>query len=356
MKERILFVCVGQAGGNIGQLLAKKGYITYYINTSYDDLSTIKADSTFKYHVPGASGCNHDRQKAISYTKQFYQNIIDSIETKFPVQDIIFFVFSLGGGTGSGISPVLLDLLSQKNPHKTYGAIVVMPSSDESLKIQVNALECYKQLMSVEGLKNLYVLDNHKSTNIFEINQRFVELFDDFMNITNPDKRGIIDNAEINTILNTRGNVFIGKIKELSSLQLDFHKENEETPIVSFSWILDNYIDNSIFTQFQPGCRYLAISTANDIDIKIIEKRFGKPLDIFRGYNDTHNLIIAAGMPFPKFALKKLADTVKKEQKNIYVEEDNFNIDIPKLKFDFNKPKKEENKNVDFDSIFKKYM
>ena len=41
MKEKIAFVAIGQAGGNIGQLLEEKGFNVLYLNTSEEDLATL---------------------------------------------------------------------------------------------------------------------------------------------------------------------------------------------------------------------------------------------------------------------------------------------------------------------------
>lgn len=42
MKNKIGFIAVGQAGGNIGQQFEKRGYPVLYINTSQEDLDTLK--------------------------------------------------------------------------------------------------------------------------------------------------------------------------------------------------------------------------------------------------------------------------------------------------------------------------
>ena len=50
MKNKIAFVAVGQAGGNIGQLFEQKGYNVLYINTSQEDLDTLEK-AKFKYSM-----------------------------------------------------------------------------------------------------------------------------------------------------------------------------------------------------------------------------------------------------------------------------------------------------------------
>ena len=52
MKNKIAFIAVGQAGGNIGQLFERRGYTVLYINTSQEDLDTLEK-AKFKYHIRG---------------------------------------------------------------------------------------------------------------------------------------------------------------------------------------------------------------------------------------------------------------------------------------------------------------
>lgn len=191
MKERILWIGVGQCGGNFTKIFEDNGYFTFNINASYDDLRTL--DSKHYFHIVGATGCNKDQQKALEYAQDYYNTIITMINNKFPQQDIIFFVYSSDGGTGGGISPVILDLISQENPNKFYGATIILPKiSIPSIVSQHNALLSYKHTTEVEGLKTLFVLDNNKRDDIFSINKEFFDLFDSFINITTPMKKVIL--------------------------------------------------------------------------------------------------------------------------------------------------------------------
>ena len=78
MKDRIGFVAVGQAGGNIGRLFEDKGYSVLYLNTSDEDLETI--DGVHKYHISGGEGCNKDRDKAKQLVVDDFDNIAERIE------------------------------------------------------------------------------------------------------------------------------------------------------------------------------------------------------------------------------------------------------------------------------------
>jgi hypothetical protein len=331
MVERILFVCIGQAGSNIGKLFNDLNYNCLFINTSYEDLETI--DAKHKLHIVGAFGCNKDRQKALNYAKDYYDTIINVIDTKFPQQDIVYFIFSLGGGTGSGLSPIILDIMTHKNPNKNYGAIVILPSTKESIKSQINAVEAYKQVTNIESLRSLYVLDNNNNMDKFEINKKFVNLFDKFVNVTNADARGLIDRAEVETMLTCKGNSIISD---------------------DINAIVNKQYNNNIFTQYEYGCKYIGMSISSNIDINEIESSLGTPLDTFVGYGD-RNLIISTGMSYPHKRIEQLLNIINAKQNDIPIIHDTLNIQIPKIKnnYDFKETKPEEK--ISFSKLFAKY-
>jgi cell division GTPase FtsZ len=281
MKERIAFICIGQAGGNVGKEFVSRGYFCHFINTSNEDLRSLtNVKDEFKFHIPSAQGCNKDRRKALMYAKDYYSNITNVIDSTFPMQDIIFFVFSLGGGTGSGISPAILDYMSKKNPHKHYGAIVILPSLDEPIKAQINALEAYQQLYKIGNLKTVFELDNENGDR-FAINKNFVDMFDRLVNITKPDERGVIDGAELEQLLTCKGSAIMAYL---------------DVPYVLGNRIEDSIENSKVFTRHKRGCQYIGLSLYNDMKPALVEELFGTPLDMYIGYNDNRNFVIATGM------------------------------------------------------------
>lgn len=88
MKNKIAFVAVGQAGGNIGQLFEQKGYNVLYINTSQEDLDTLEK-AKFKYHIPNGEGCNKDRRKAKQLVIDDFDQIAAEIEAKIKSELIL---------------------------------------------------------------------------------------------------------------------------------------------------------------------------------------------------------------------------------------------------------------------------
>ena len=81
MKDKIAFVAIGQAGGNIGQLFEERGFSVLYLNTSEEDLLTLE-DAKFKYHITGGEGCNKDRRKAKQLVIDDYDSIATEMDAK----------------------------------------------------------------------------------------------------------------------------------------------------------------------------------------------------------------------------------------------------------------------------------
>lgn len=333
-SNRLLFIGIGQCGNNIVNEFESKGYNTFAINTSELDLKTVNVAN--KFRIPGALGCARDRKKALSYLSKNYNKIFNEISNKFEEQDIIYLVFSLGGGTGSGISPLLLDAFSRKYQDKKFGAIVVTPSTEESIQCKINSIEAYNELIKIPNLKSVFILDNNTRGNKLDINVEFAKTFDSIVNMAIPNKKGVIDEYELEKLLTCTGNSIIMKFNSTDC-----------TPDTIGSY-------NSIFLDYDKGCKYMGVSTVEDFDINILENEFGKPTDVFKGYNDKDNIVIVSGINFPMKYFKSLDKEIEEfnkqeKEKTISVE----TIDTSKYRSsNLNHAIIED---LDFDELLKNY-
>ena len=131
LSKDFAFIAVGQAGGNVGSLFEAAGHTVLYINTSQEDLDTLESVQ-HKYHIDGAEGSANDRNRS----KELIISNWDEIE--FWINEIIkekyiFVIFSAAGGTGSGVSPMLMEYLICNEPDRYIGAITILPDKTESL-------------------------------------------------------------------------------------------------------------------------------------------------------------------------------------------------------------------------------
>lgn len=56
LKNDIRFLCVGAAGANVGQMMNRKGFKTYYVNLAKQDLDLINSPN--KLHIPNGEGAS----------------------------------------------------------------------------------------------------------------------------------------------------------------------------------------------------------------------------------------------------------------------------------------------------------
>ncbi len=296
MKDKIAFVAIGQAGGNIGQLFEERGFSVLYLNTSEEDLLTLE-DAKFKYHITGGEGCNKDRRKAKQLVIDDYDSIATEMDAKIKA-DIIFVVFANGGGTGSGAGPMLCDLLIDDG--KTVGAVTVLPALDESIKSHVNAYECFSELTKIDGLSACFILDNENG-NKLDLNKEFVEDFTAFVEI--PDKiqsvEGNIDKAEIQETLKAHG---MAVVLQSSPDSADVIKK----------------IQSNVFAPIEPDrvVKYITAAMSSEARMADIEKALGVPIDTFQTLS-SGTVLCASGLSFPQTRLDLIYERIDENRETI---------------------------------------
>jgi hypothetical protein len=301
MKNSIGFIGVGQAGGNICHLFEAQGFHVMYINTSQEDLRTLNG-AKWKHHIAGGEGTAKDRKLAKTLLMDSFQDVTGEVFERMAGIEFIFVVFSAGGGTGSGISPMLIDVLSQELPDKNIGAITILPAASELIKTQSNAYECFGELSSLESLRATFVMDNNGRRDKLATNDVFVSLFNSMLDIpSNVNRRGSIDAAEIKRLLRTPGCMYISRLP----------KANSSTAKLCESF------SNGIFAPIEPdgSVSYIALSAASEIDTEILFKRVGRPIELFQGYNQSETICVLSGI---SYSADRLAGIKKQiiEEKN----------------------------------------
>ena len=293
MKKKIGFIAIGQAGGNIGRLFEERGFSVLYLNTSKEDLQTLK-NVKHTYHIAGGDGCHKDRLTAKRLVAEDFENISREIQEKLNVP-ILYVIFSSGGGTGSGCGPMLIDLLAEEIAERTdgglVGAITVIPDEKESVKAQINCYECFTELMAIDGIASTLAVDNAKGDKL-SLNRQFVSAFMDFIAIPDQcrDERGNIDKAEIEEALRAKGMLVITKVPV---------RDNTTAAV------LGSFREN-IFAPIEPDrvIRYIALAAAGTVDVDAVYKEVGIPVDVFQTYSDKTTICCLSGLNYPKTRLE----------------------------------------------------
>lgn len=296
MRNKIAFIAIGQAGGNIGREFEKKGFQVLYLNTSKEDLETLK-EAKHKYHIKGGEGCNKVRKKAKMLLSEDFESIFEEIQQKLHAE-MYFVVFSSGGGTGSGAGPMLIDLLSDEG--KTVGAVTILPSKSDSLKAHINSYECFKELTAIEQMASCFIIDN-EVTDKMTSNRIFADSFDRFVNI--PEKfhseLGNIDTAEIMETLRTRGVAKVIARPQVGANYLDALKDNVFAP------------------NEERTVKYIAAVLPETAKMEDIVKEVGTPVDIFQTPGKSEFICCVAGLSYPQARLDGIYNFVEKNKDDV---------------------------------------
>lgn len=165
-SQKIKVVGVGGSGSNAVSRMKKakiKGVELIAINTDAQDLAKAKADVKLRIGKKATQGLGSGMNPEIGRksAEENKEEILESLKGA----DMIFITCGLGGGTGSGASPVVAEL-AKSTGALTIG-VITRPFSFEGLyrrKISDNAEKILKEkvdsLLSIENDKLLSVLDS----------------------------------------------------------------------------------------------------------------------------------------------------------------------------------------------------
>ncbi|WP_407270583.1 cell division protein FtsZ [Radiobacillus sp. PE A8.2] len=226
------FVGVGQAGGNIANLARKKGIKAVAINYSKNDLELDSIES--KLRLVGTEGVGKRRDVAIAKLPDNIDAIEKFFENNFstPSIEIVIVTFAVGGGTGSGIGPLLIELLQHQMPEKVIVGCPILPSYSEPYHNQFNTVEASEELSKLNIA--IYPVDNQKrytevgKESLYRtVNEELVSIFYELQQYTSRhSEEGVLDRTDLREIFKTPG---VGVIAKVELAQLNSGQENNVT-------------------------------------------------------------------------------------------------------------------------------
>lgn len=298
MRNQFGVLALGQCGGNIGIEFERLGYTVVYVNTSKDDLNSIKG--AHKIHIPNSDGAAKNRKRVLQLTSDHISDIVEKITTILPHKYIIC-TFSSSGGTGSGLSTPLMTYLTQIG-RICIPSIVLPDDLVESAKACENAYNTCAEIMSINGLGVTFLLDNTRGDK-FAINGRFARELDSFINLKNSSVYGVIDPAERKQMLSCQGIATIAKISKTKS---------------TVSNIIQ-CLNNGIYAPIESKIAYyLGVSTSNkSLDIQDILSEFRGIYDVFTGISDATTIAILTGLQWPIKRIEKFKNKFEETVQNM---------------------------------------
>lgn len=218
-------VGLGQAGSNMAEEAQKLGILSGAINFSQKDLDSVYVKH--KLRLLGSEGVGKRRNEAIELFQNQWNTAVSFVEDNFNHSQVIAFVFSTSGGSGSGIAPILIDLVSNQFPNKTIIAIAILPDKTESATSQINSLSTIEELSKLNIA--IFPIDNEQTrlqygdfgkNKLYEsTNKRTINLFHQLFSYTQKtSKTGNFDEKDLITTLKTSGLASITEASVSSSL------------------------------------------------------------------------------------------------------------------------------------------
>jgi cell division GTPase FtsZ len=318
---------IGQAGGNIAEMASTMGFQSALINTNARD-GIVNKKVEKKYFVPGLNGAGQDRSIGMKAVKDNYKEIIDFVKQSFTNIKLLLVAFSTDGGTGSGMSPFLIDLLTDQLPDIHIGAIAIVPERNVLAVNRINTSECIEEISKIEGISSVFLVDNDqmRKTNpqyskqqiYLSANYRVMEAIDHLLEVTQKSSLyGNFDETDLMNIVATRGVTVIS-----STVITDAKTMADTSRKVQLSW------GNSIFCPVEStgviraGLIYEGPENMSKlIKIPSIFEKIGEPLQLFEGTyiseSDPTITTILAGLPFPTRRLFAIEQTLEKNKERL---------------------------------------
>lgn len=297
---------VGNAGGQIAALTNKIHLLdAMAINSSENDLATLP-DAVSKVLIGNSQGSGKERAKAKEFLKAKIIEILKAQEFRaFMDKDIVFVVSSCGGGTGSGIAPVLADLLRKQYPNVSIVLVGILPTLKEKAFTQANAAEYLDELYNSLTDASYMLYDNHTMTDLPDyqllpsINEQVVS---DIGVLTGkyqlPTRFKSIDENDMKSITNKPGRIVIAGLYDIKEKVLEDKSVDE---------LLVQALKKSAHAELERDRKAAAIGIITNLSQKIYDK-YGNDLPLVEEYMgkadiDFSHIVVNEESSFPNNAI-----------------------------------------------------
>lgn len=366
--------------GNCGNQIAELAKITknidaVAINSSQHDLVNVKNIPAIL--IGDEKGAGKERTAAKKFVRSGVEKILknDKFDEMLTKQDVIFIVSSTGGGTGSGMTPMVTEILSRRYNTKAFVVVEVYPPIKESIGAQQNSMEYLAELRQNLPNATYMCYDNNtysqlaSSEMMQKVNEEIVEAIDilrgEYLYST---PYNSIDEKDMLKLLSTPGRLAVYQIADFNEKALDdssladrmincIRSESSNVELEADGHIkrfgaITN-ISPKINTKYYPGTND---SVCNDI---------GEPVEAFE-HNyinsdpDESNRYIAifSGMSIPDDRLNKIVQRIEDGKKELGITKESSVLDtfdseeLNDLRFD----EKSSSNDFNLDDVMNKYF
>ena len=371
---KVCTIGIGNCGNQIADLAMSRYQIPgIAINSSQHDLVNIR--NITKILVGDEKGAGKNRDAAKNFIKMHIRTLLqqEKFVNHINEHDIIFLISSIGGGTGSGMVPLMCDILSRTFSDKKFILIEVYPPIGESLAAQQNSLDYLKEVRM--NLPNVVYMayDNNKFSDLptsemmEKINDEIVEIFPVFRgDYFYPTPYNSIDEKDLMEIVNASGRLSVFILDNIK--EKDFDNKDIEDAMIN---IIKNVSGNveldrdkivkkiGVITNLNPKLNSMINPTYPKI-----QELIGSPVESFEhtyitsDNNEVNRVIfILSGLSVPDDRLTKMVQRIESGLESLVITKESSvldNTETDKIK-DLRNQIMKPNKEFDLDELFSKY-
>lgn len=329
----VVTIGVGNAGNQIAELAMTKYNVKgIAINSSAKDL--LNVNSIPKIIIGDESGAGKNRDEARNFIKHHIKKLLE--QEKFVEHitsaDVIFVISSTGGGTGSGMSPVLVDILSRKFQDKKFILVEVYPPIAESVAAQQNTLDYLNEVNKFLPNVVYMAYDNNRRTDLTSpemmksVNEEIVDaisvLRGDYLY---PTPYNSIDEKDMLRFFETPGRLAVYILPNIK--EKDFDSTSIEDTLVN---VIKNVSSNVELERDKIVKRLGVITNLNekmtgmfDTNLIKIKDFIGEPVEGYEhlyvaGQDEPQRVIlIASGMSVPDDRLTKIVQRIEESMNEL---------------------------------------
>lgn len=255
---KFLVVGLGHCGGKIGAYFKEKAKTSEHLIVNVCAINTDKTDLASHAVIPpenklcigsgrGAARNWREGYNAAIQARTHIRNLLAKVLE--PDTDLIILTLGEGGGSGSGIAPIVAEIIGELG--RECIAIVTLPFERESVKAKVNAAKGLDLLYRQDALNALICVDNDKIIAHFPdkllteayqlVNQHIIDTFISIIGLARmPSQADRIDESEIKAVLEYPGFATLANYKTYANMVSDM------TEAIKHAW------SGSLFADVDP--------------------------------------------------------------------------------------------------------
>lgn len=220
---RFLTIGLGHCGGKIASAFKASAMKEQHLIMDVCGINTDKTDLASHREIPeenkllvgSGKGAAKDWSEGFHAGCEARNNIHNMVrKVLHPETDIVMLALGEGGGSGSGLAPVVAEVVGDLG--RDCMVLATLPFQMESVKAKVNAAKGLDLLYREETVKALILIDNDKIVAHYpdkvltdaysEVNKTAIDTFVNLLKLANtPSQADRVDESELNSMLSYPG-------------------------------------------------------------------------------------------------------------------------------------------------------